>query len=33
MDLEFDKQFEYLRIDPNGATVQERLIDDRLFTD
>ena len=33
VDIEFDKQFEYLRIDPNGATVQERLIDDRLFTE
>ena len=33
VDVEFDKQFEHLRIDPDGATVQERLIDDRLFTE
>lgn len=33
VDLEFKKQFEYLRIDPSGGYVSERLIDERLFTD
>jgi replicative DNA helicase len=33
VDLEFKKQFEYLRVDPDGGYVSERLIDDRLFTE
>ena len=33
VDLEFDKLFDYMRIDPEGATVQERLIDDHLVTE
>jgi replicative DNA helicase len=33
VDLEFKKQFEYLRIDPDGAYVSERLIDERLFVE
>lgn len=33
VDLEFKKQYEYLRLDPAGGYVSERLIDDRLFTE
>lgn len=33
VDLEFGKQFDYLRVDPNGRYVKERLIDNRLFTE
>jgi replicative DNA helicase len=33
VDLEFKKQFEYLRVDPDGAYVSERLIDERIFTE
>lgn len=31
VDLEFKKQFEYLRVDPTGGHVAERLIDERLI--
>jgi replicative DNA helicase len=31
VDLEFKKQFEYLRVDPTGGHVSERLIDERLI--
>lgn len=33
VDLEFQKQYEYLRVDPNGSYVTDRLIDDRLITE
>lgn len=33
VDLEFGKQYEYLRLDPNGSYVSDRLIDDRLITE
>lgn len=33
VDLEFQKQYEYLRLDPNGSHVTDRLIDDRLVTE
>ena len=33
VDLEFAKQFEYLRVDPKGEFVSERLIDERIFTE
>lgn len=33
VDLEFQKQYEYLRVDPNGSYVKDRLIDDRLITE
>jgi replicative DNA helicase len=33
IDLEFGKQYEYLRMDPSGAYVTDRLIDDRLITE
>jgi replicative DNA helicase len=33
IDIEFHKQFDYLRVDPNGSLVKERLIDNRLFTE
>ena len=33
VDLEFDKLFDYMRVDPEGATVQDRLIDDHLVTE
>ena len=33
VDLQFRKQYEYLRLDPNGETVNERLIDERLITE
>lgn len=33
VDMEFGKQFEYLRVDPEGNYVKERLIDNRLFTE
>lgn len=33
IDIEFHKQFDYLRVDPLGSMVKERLIDNRLFTE
>jgi len=33
IDLEFQKQYEYLRVNPAGGPVVERLIDDKLFTE
>lgn len=33
IDMEFGKQFDYLRVDPKGSLVKERLIDNRLFTE
>jgi len=33
VDLEFKKQFDYLRVDPEGKHVTERLIDERIFTE
>jgi hypothetical protein len=33
VDIEFGKQFDYLRVDPEGTHVKERLIDNRLFTE
>lgn len=33
VDIEFGKQYEYLRIDPDGSYVTDRLIDDRLITE
>jgi hypothetical protein len=33
IDMEFAKQFDYLRVDPQGSLVKERLIDNRLFTE
>ncbi|HEY5889563.1 MAG TPA: DnaB-like helicase C-terminal domain-containing protein [Acidimicrobiia bacterium] len=31
IDLEFTKQFDYLRVDPTGGRVTERLIDERII--
>ncbi len=31
IDLEFTKQFDYLRVDPTGGRVAERLIDERII--
>jgi replicative DNA helicase len=31
VDLQFRKQYEYLRLEPDGETVNERLIDERLI--
>jgi replicative DNA helicase len=33
VDLEFEKHFEYSCFDPNGRTVQEKLIEERLYND
>jgi len=33
VDLEFEKHFEYSCFDPNGRTVQETLIEERLYND
>jgi hypothetical protein len=33
VDIQFRKQYEYLRLDPKGETVNERLIDERLITE
>jgi len=33
VDLEFEKHFEYACFDPNGRTVQEKLIEERLYND
>ena len=33
VDLQFRKQYEYLRLDPAGESLSERLIDERLITD
>ena len=33
VDIQFRKQYEYLRLDPAGETVNERLIDERLITE
>src|SRR5947207_13618365 len=32
-DLEFEKHFEFWCFDPNGRTVQEKLIEERLYND
>ncbi len=33
VDLEFEKHFEFSCFDPNGRTVQEKLIEERLYND
>jgi replicative DNA helicase len=33
IDLEFEKHFDYSCFDPNGRTVQEKLIEERLYND
>jgi replicative DNA helicase len=33
VDLEFEKHFEYSCFDPSGRTVQEKLIEERLYND
>ena len=33
VDIEFEKQFEFSCFDPNGRTVQEKLIEERLYND
>jgi replicative DNA helicase len=33
VDLEFEKHFEFACFDPNGRTVQEKLIEERLYND
>ncbi len=33
IDLEFEKHFEFSCFDPNGRTVQEKLIEERLYND
>jgi len=33
VDLEFEKYFEYSCFDPSGRTVQEKLIEERLYND
>ena len=33
IDLEYEKHFEYSCFDPNGRTVQEKLIEERLYND
>ena len=33
VDVEFEKHFEYSCFDPNGRTVQEKLIEERLYND
>jgi len=33
VDLEYEKHFEFSCFDPNGRTVQEKLIEERLFND
>jgi replicative DNA helicase len=33
LDLEFEKHFEYSCFDPNGRTVQEKLIEERLYNE
>ncbi|MFL5778033.1 MAG: DnaB-like helicase C-terminal domain-containing protein [Chloroflexota bacterium] len=33
VDIEFEKHFEFSCFDPNGRTVQEKLIEERLYTD
>ncbi len=33
VDLEYEKHFEYACFDPNGRTVQEKLIEERLYND
>ena len=33
IDLEFEKHFEYSCFDPNGRSVQEKLIEERLYND
>src|SRR5204862_6697643 len=33
VDLEFEKHFEFSCLDPNGRTVQEKLIEERLYND
>ena len=33
VDIEFQKHFEYACFDPTGRTVQEKLIEERLFND
>jgi replicative DNA helicase len=33
VDLEYEKHFEYSCFDPNGRTVQEKLIEERLYNE
>ena len=33
VDVEFEKHFEFSCFDPNGRTVQEKLIEERLYND
>jgi replicative DNA helicase len=33
VDLEYEKHFEFSCFDPNGRTVQEKLIEERLYND
>ena len=33
VDLEFEMHFEFSCFDPNGRTVQEKLIEERLYND
>ena len=33
VDIEYEKHFEYSCFDPNGRTVQEKLIEERLYND
>ncbi len=33
VDIEFEKHFEFACFDPNGRTVQEKLIEERLYND
>jgi hypothetical protein len=33
IDVEFEKHFEFSCFDPNGRTVQEKLIEERLYND
>ena len=33
VDIEFEKHFEFSCFDPNGRTVQEKLIEERLYND
>jgi replicative DNA helicase len=33
IDIEFEKHFEFACLDPNGRTVQEKLIEERLYND
>jgi hypothetical protein len=33
VDIEFEKHFEYSCFDPTGRVVQEKLIEERLYSD